>query len=55
MPNAIRSERESYSAPNLLVVFVTLAIFPSRPSSMQDIIMATAAFGKFPPMEAIIE
>ncbi len=47
-PKATRSERESSSMPNLVDVFVNLAIHPSRPSNIFAITIAHAALRKLP-------
>jgi hypothetical protein len=54
-PNATRSQRESYSPPNLLVVWVIRAIRPSRLSRTAAIRIVTAAISYIPFMEAITE
>jgi hypothetical protein len=54
-PKATKSDRESYSEPNLLVVFVILAILPSKPSKTKAIKMGAAAIQKSPFMDAITE
>ena len=54
-PNETRSHNESYSTPNLLVVFVILATFPSAISKIFANNIATAAWKKFSFKVAIIE
>jgi len=52
-PNETRSARESYSTPNVLVVFVARAILPSRLSKTPAIRIDTAAGTNLPFIEAI--
>ena len=55
IPKATRSERESYSIPNSLLVFVSLATRPSRPSRTAEMSMAMAALSNLPSRQAMIE
>ena len=54
MPKVTRSANESYSIPNLLVVFVALAIFPSKRSKIPPIKIAIAASANRASTEARI-
>jgi len=53
-PNATRSDRESYSVPNWLVVLVKRAIFPSNPSNIREIRIAMAAASYLPWIAAMM-
>ena len=53
-PKATRSDRESNSTPNWLVVLVKRAIFPSNQSNIAEIRIAMAAASYLPWMAAII-
>ena len=53
-PKATRSDRESYSIPKWLVVWVKRAIRPSRPSNIADIMIAIAAASYLPCIDAMM-
>jgi len=54
-PNATISASESNSTPNLLVVCVSLAILPSKPSNISERKINQADFSKSPLIAAVID